>query len=76
MGPFVLDILIELRVEQASPLAGYLMPGMIVTKLNDHSMVPLGEDSDPWSSFLKSSKNDEMELGWCVDSTELGMCVL
>ncbi|KAJ3573613.1 hypothetical protein NP233_g2329 [Leucocoprinus birnbaumii] len=62
-------------VEETSPLAGYLIPGTIVTKLNDHSMVPSEEDSDPWSSFLKSSKNDEMEFGWCVDSAELGVCI-
>jgi hypothetical protein len=54
-------------------LAGYLIPGTVVTKLNDRAMVSEKGNSDPWSSFLKSSRNEEMTSGWCVDSTELGM---
>lgn len=58
-------------VEEASPLADYLIPGAIVTKLNDHSVASSEEGFDPWSLFLKSSRNDEMEFGWCVDFAEL-----
>lgn len=57
---------------KASPLVGYLAPGAVVTKLNDHALAATQLDLDPWSTFLKSPKNDEMNLGWCVDMKDLG----
>ncbi|EKM77676.1 hypothetical protein AGABI1DRAFT_114978, partial [Agaricus bisporus var. burnettii JB137-S8] len=62
---------VVLQVEDDSPLAGHLTTGAIITKLNDHSMASSSIDRDPWTSFLKSTKNDDIFLGWCIDSNAL-----
>lgn len=48
----------------------------MITKLNDHPLATTQSDSDPWSTFLKSLENDEMNFGWCVDMKAFGMVSL
>jgi hypothetical protein len=57
---------------QASPLSGYLSPGVLITKLNDQTIASLETDADTWSDYLTSPKADEITFGWCVDEHSFG----
>ncbi|KAL9709462.1 hypothetical protein Ac2012v2_007197 [Leucoagaricus gongylophorus] len=57
------------HVQPASPLAGHLVPGTLVTQLNDQSMAFSTHLPDPWTSFLLTeSTTYAPELGWCTET--------
>ncbi|GAA6036317.1 hypothetical protein JCM8097_001661 [Rhodosporidiobolus ruineniae] len=69
---------VVLEATKNSPLSPYLLPGTLITHLDDleldASSSPSGSTVDLWSNFLTSrASSDPYEnLGWCLDAELFG----
>lgn len=51
---------------QRSPLAEFMKPGRLITRLDD---VLMGGPDDLWSDYLNSDIHGDSGRGWCMDQT-------
>lgn len=57
---------VVLDVDAGSPLYGHLLPGAIITKLDDTNLGTSNLSQDIWTTYL-TSPEIRPTLGWCID---------
>ncbi|KAF9005409.1 peptidase family M50-domain-containing protein [Cyathus striatus] len=61
IGPVVV------RVDEGSPLYHHLIPGTIITMLDDTNLGSQDPLTDIWTKYLTISKTQDVQQGWCVN---------